>query len=236
VCATALLVRHGFKSHTIHQVLRVSARDLLYKHMKPCKILIFGDSFAADWTVKYPNMLGWPNMLGKAFDVTNMAQAGVSEYKIYQQVMTVSDLDQYDFFLISHTSPYRSVTRRHPVHCQDPLHKNADLIMSDIDYHSSRWRNIFNFSLNAATEYFRHHYDDEFHETIYGLFRKSINERLPQDQVIVCNNFITPAAHRELHFCDFSEIQKQHPGLINHVSTKGNELICQQLCDYIRKI
>ena len=48
------------------------------------KILIAGDSFAADWTVKYKGE-GWVNTLCKDYDVTNVAQAGVSEYKIYNQ-------------------------------------------------------------------------------------------------------------------------------------------------------
>lgn len=204
--------------------------------MQPKKILIFGDSFSADWTVKYPNQQGWPNMLAEIFDITNVAQAGVSEYKIYQQVMTRSDLGQHDLFLISHTSPYRSVTRRHPVHAQDPLHKDADLIMSDIAYHTKCWKNILNFSLKAADSYFSYHYDAEYHETTYRLFRQSINSLLPQDRVIVCNNFITPTRHNEKHFCNFGTIQKQHPGLMNHVSLDGNRLICSLLEDYITNI
>ena len=204
--------------------------------MKPNKILIVGDSFCADWTVKYPTQQGWPNMLGEIFDVTNLAQAGVSEYKIYQQVVSSKNLDQYDLFLVSHTSPYRSVTRRHPIHCQDPLHKDADLIMSDIDYHAKSWKNIFNFSLRAASGYFTHHYDADYHKTTYDLFRQAINNMLPQERVIVCNNFISPVRHSEKHFCDFSNIQQQHPGLINHLSLEGNRLIFDLLKDYITKM
>ena len=47
-------------------------------------ILIIGDSFAADWTVKYPTVVGWPNLLAKNYNVVNLAQAGAGEYKIYQ--------------------------------------------------------------------------------------------------------------------------------------------------------
>lgn len=204
--------------------------------MSPYKILIFGDSFAADWTVKYPDQQGWPNMLAQTFNVTNIAQAGVSEYRVYQQVMSTKNLDQFDFFLVSHTSPYRAVTRQHPIHYQDPLHKNADLIMSDVKYHNSLWKNIFNFSLKSAAGYFRYHYDDQYHETVYNLFRKAINDLLPADRLIVCNNFITPAEQNEKHYCDFSTIQKQYPGLMNHVSDLGNKLIYHQLCEYIKKI
>ena len=47
-------------------------------------ILICGDSFAADWTKKYDGT-GWVNMLTKDHTITNIAEAGVSEYKIYKQ-------------------------------------------------------------------------------------------------------------------------------------------------------
>jgi len=47
------------------------------------KILICGDSFAADWTVKYPGQ-GWPNMLAQQHEIVNLAQAGCSEYKIFK--------------------------------------------------------------------------------------------------------------------------------------------------------
>jgi hypothetical protein len=48
------------------------------------KILICGDSFAADWSKKY-NSIGWVNMIENDHIITNIAEAGVSEYKIYKQ-------------------------------------------------------------------------------------------------------------------------------------------------------
>ena len=52
------------------------------------KILIVGDSFAADWSIKHKECNGWVNMLCDDFFVTNIAQAGVSEYKIYKQLLS----------------------------------------------------------------------------------------------------------------------------------------------------
>ena len=60
------------------------------------KILILGDSFATDWTSKYPQGKGWPNLLAEKFDVTNLAQAGISEYKILKQIKSVSNLEKFD--------------------------------------------------------------------------------------------------------------------------------------------
>ena len=90
------------------------------------KILIAGDSFAADWTVKYKGE-GWVNTLCKDYDVTNIAQAGVSEYKIYNQLKKI-DVSKYDIILISHTSAYRIPVVEHPIHSKDILHNNCDLI------------------------------------------------------------------------------------------------------------
>ena len=60
------------------------------------KILIVGDSFAADWAIKYKSISGWPNLLAEKFEVVNLAQAGVSEYKIYQQVLSVTNIKEFD--------------------------------------------------------------------------------------------------------------------------------------------
>ena len=46
------------------------------------RILIAGDSFAAEW----PGTHGWSKMLAEHHDVKNVAQAGVSEYKILKQL------------------------------------------------------------------------------------------------------------------------------------------------------
>lgn len=192
------------------------------------KILICGDSFAADWTVKYPNNKGWPNLLANDFLITNLAQAGVSEYKIYLQSESINDVDQYDAFIVSHTSPYRSVTRRHPIHHSDCLHANADLMLADIEYH---YRNRFlerfiNPSLRAARNYIKYHYDDRYHEESYKLFRLAVNQKFPSNKTIIISNFpaVTPYPN-ELNFIDLSTLQKDNPGLMNHLSDKGNQIM-----------
>jgi len=94
------------------------------------RILIAGDSFAADWTKKY-NGIGWVNMLNNDYDVKNVAEAGVSEYKIYKQLEN-EKTDEFDYIIISHTSPYRIPVEKHPIHYGDILHNNCDLIYSDL--------------------------------------------------------------------------------------------------------
>ena len=60
------------------------------------KILICGDSFSSDWSPEYPDCQGWPNLLAKDYKVTNLSQAGCSEYRIYKQIKS-KNLDNFDF-------------------------------------------------------------------------------------------------------------------------------------------
>ena len=122
------------------------------------KILIIGDSFAADWSVKYNDYKGWPELLAEQYEVTNIAQAGVCEYKIYKQLLSVKNLNDYDWVIVSHTGSFRVNTLKHPIHSGDKLHKNADLIYTDIDYHSNKLKNIFNKSLKAAVLFYKYHF------------------------------------------------------------------------------
>ena len=97
------------------------------------KILIAGDSFAANWRIKH-NGAGWVNLLENDYDVKNIAQAGVSEYKILKQIEQ-ENLDNFDMIVISHTSPNRVYITEHPAYNLNPLHRCADLIYSDVKHH-----------------------------------------------------------------------------------------------------
>ena len=73
-------------------------------------------------------------MLEDDFKITNISQAGVSEYKIYLQLKSV-DVTKFDKVLISHTSAYRIPIEEHPIHKNDILHNNCDIIFSDVKEH-----------------------------------------------------------------------------------------------------
>jgi len=198
------------------------------------KILIIGDSFAADWSVKNNNFPGWPNMLANKYAVTNLAQGGCSEYKILKQLVSVKTLDKYDVVIVSHTSPYRVYTRLHPIHYKDVLHKNADLMLNDLVYHQSKLRNFFNISLRSAINIFEKHFDQEYLEDIYRLLREKINVILKDKKVIVLNNF-----EHSKEFCsekvvlDFSDELKHNPGPVNHATQEINLKIFHHLEQYI---
>jgi hypothetical protein len=198
---------------------------------KPC-ILIIGDSFAAEWSVKYKEYKGWPTLLAEQYPVVNLAQAGVSEYKIYQQ-LTSAKLDKFDLVIVSHTSPWRVPTKRHPVHSKDLLHANADLMLADIEYHYSKISNFFNQALRSAYRFFMDHYDYEYFETTYRLLRKEINRILVNKPVIVISSFAGLETFPE------EKIVLNFPpdgGIINHMTNQGNQEIYNQIVKIIEKL
>jgi hypothetical protein len=191
------------------------------------KILIAGDSFAAQW----PGDDGWVKLLAQKHDVTNVAQAGVSEYKILKQLKTVN-LDDYDAFIVSHTSPSRVHTLQHPLH-KEGLHKDCDLIWTDLEGRNS----FLNPSLKAAQGYFQYHYDDHYYQTIYSLFRKEIYTILHKKKYISLSHVdIAKAFVWEDNHIDFSDFWKKHKGKQNHYSVYGNDKIYKIILDKLKKL
>ena len=199
------------------------------------KILVIGDSFAADWTVKYPTQAGWVNLLANKYDVTNLAQAGVSEYKILKQLQSVS-INRFDLVIASHTSSSRVHTKQHPIHNDDLLHKNADLILSDILYHRNTVKGFFNRALKAAVGYFKYHYDSEYQTDIYCLIRNNIKQQINVPYLVV-SNYITPEdCTLEENVLHLAKIQLEHKGLMNHMSDTGNRLVFEKVEEFIETL
>lgn len=197
--------------------------------MNNLKILISGDSFAADWSLKYPNVCGWPNMLAKIYNVTNIAECGISQYKIWQQIKN-SNLNNFDICIVCHTSPYRVHTRKHPIHYNDILHKNSDLILNDVEYHKNKLSNIFNRSLITAVNWFKFHYDPEFQEVIYKLIKKDIQEMIEKIHFIEIFNF----EKNDSKFC-YSKYLETDRGNINHFNARVNNIIFNDIKNEIQK-
>ena len=190
------------------------------------KILVAGDSFAAEW----PGYNSWVKLLANNHDVTNVAQAGCSEYKILKQIQDIT-LDDYEVVIVSHTSLSRVHTPNHPLH-KEGLHKDCDLLYNDIDRIS-----IFNPSLSAAKGYFKYHYDDQYYQIIYSLLRKEINSLL-SNKIYVSMSHIEVAKlfiYEDNHL-DFSEFWKTHKGSENHYNITGNQKIHDIVVDKINKL
>lgn len=189
------------------------------------KILITGDSFAADWSVKYP-VTGWPNMLAREHDVTNIAQAGCSEYRILKQIES-QHLSEYDAVIVSHTSPYRVHTAYHPAHAGDALHGNSDFIYNDVKAHD----------IHSMVEYFEKFYDLDYARDMHNLICRRIDYlTFPYSGVIHITHFDWQKLFQFTFMTNFVGIHKQHPGDANHYSTTGNELVLAKLNERLASI
>ena len=188
------------------------------------KLLIVGDSFASDWAVKYKDKIGWPNMLSNIFNTMNLAESGVSEYKILKQIESV-DITQFNAVVISHTSFSRVHTKQHPFYKDDPLHFNCDLILSDIET-----KKDLNPSAKAAWDYYKYHFDDIYYKDIYNLIREKIDFLTKDiDNCISINNF-----HPKEKDISFRELLSSHKGDINHFNKEGNEIVFNYVLNHLR--
>jgi hypothetical protein len=178
-------------------------------------ILICGDSFAADWTKKYDG-IGWVNMLCKDFNVTNVAEAGVSEYKIYQQLKK-QKIEDFDKIIISHTSAYRIPVEIHPIHSEDILHYNCDFIYSDVKEHGD------NPDVKCIVDLYEKHFHIDYAVFVHNLILKEIKS-LCSDAINITffDSFNQDSVQLE-------EIFLSNRGNINHLNEVGNKIVYDKI-------
>ena len=189
------------------------------------KILISGDSFA---TKSSDNPVSWMELLSEKFQVTNLAQAGIGEYKIYKQLCNI-DISAFDCIIVSHTSPSRIHTSNHPLH-KSGLHKDCDLILNDLVGHFQP----FNTSLQTAKNFFKYHYDEEYQIDIYNLLRKKIQDIITVPYISMTHLDIASELAIEENNIDFSKLWAKERGTINHYTENGNKVIFKTLTDILQ--
>lgn len=186
-------------------------------------ILICGDSFAADWRTKITDYLGWPSILEQDFKITNLAQAGCSEYKILKQLRS-ANLSTYDAIIVFHTSPYRIYVKHHPYLASDPLHNQSDLIYNDIKHHTFADR-------DTLLVFFEKYFDLTYAEDIHNLICSQINQLTTDINTLhlcVSNNYLSL-----INCIDVSSIFEKYRGSVNHFNKHGNKLMAQKVKDWI---
>lgn len=192
------------------------------------KLLICGDSFAADWTVKVKGV-GWVNLLERDYKITNLAQAGCSEYKILKQLQSVN-IDDYDLVLVSHTSPFRLYVPEHPVHSKDKLHKNSCLLYSDVIEHLPDHP-----ELKPVAEYFEQYFDVQYAEHMHNLLLREIEELCPLKTLHV-SHIDWKNLHEFEVFLNFKDVFAKHRGSINHYTEEGNRIVYNAVSSKLRII
>lgn len=190
------------------------------------KILIVGDSFSTVWP---DSNSGWVNLLSNEYDVTNLSEAGIGEYKILKQLETVNT-SNFDVVIVSHTSPSRIHTKNHPLH-KTGFRKNCDLIYNDLDGRC----NLFNLNLLVSKLFFRYHYDDEYQIDIYKLIREKIKSLINTKYISISHVDIAAKLSIEPYHVDFSTLWSKERGYVNHYTDAGNASVYNTLKEIIEK-
>lgn len=170
-------------------------------------------------------------MLAEQHEVVNLAQAVCSEYKILKQLES-TDLNTYDQIIISHTSPYRIYVKKHPVHYADALHKNCDLLYSDIKAHS-----IKNKNLVPIVNYIENYFDLDYAKDMHKLLCKEIEQLLEsvEDRVIHIANIDYKTIYCFKNIINFDNLFASNLGSMNHYDAKGNEEIFKILSTTLKR-
>jgi len=181
------------------------------------KILLVGDSFGADWTVKYSDIHGWVNMLAQEYAVDNQCLAGCSEYKIRNQLVEHLTGD-VTHCIIVHTSPYRLPVKQHPLHSDDCLHHSCDFIYNDV-------ANSKNSQVDCIKEYYEKYFYDEFFLYVHDLIINDIKQILQTKNVASLHMSFFPDSSNQFNVVDYNELFVQSPGLVNHLSPDANRQV-----------
>jgi hypothetical protein len=193
--------------------------------------LISGDSFAVDYKIVDPQAHGWPNYLAEHYSVTNLAEAGVSEYKIVKQLESV-DTNLFDLVIVVHTSPYRVHIKEHPLHASSVLHKNCDLLYSDLEQSG----HTHNTTVHAALDYFKYIFDIDYYNNMYEIMLDKIHSITNNEKTLHVTFFDNPqVSYPFKHFKNLSDVFQQCPGKINHLTAKGNDQVVEKITTWIDK-
>ena len=191
-------------------------------------VLICGDSFAADWTTQHPEVCGWPNLLAKQYNITNRAEAGVSEYKILKQLQATA-LADYDAVVVVHTSVSRVHIEQHPVHITG-LHKNCDLIYNDLVNSA-----IKNKVVDAGVDYFKYIFDEAYYKDIYEMLLDKIVNITARHYTLHVTFFDNPV-HYPFGCVKLKQIHDENPGFANHLDDAGNQQVYKRISQWLKSV
>jgi hypothetical protein len=187
-------------------------------------ILIVGDSFSADYTAKYPTMQGWPNLLAKDHSVTNLSQAGCSEYKIQQQLASV-DQSKFTHCVVVHTSPFRIPVEVNPLHHNDVLHHSCDFIYSDVASSDNR-------IVECIKEYFEKYLHNDFFLYTHRLIMQDIHNTItiPALHLTFFNYNVD---HNQFVDKNYYKLFSKKPGPVNHLNEQANQQVYADINNWI---
>jgi hypothetical protein len=183
------------------------------------RILIVGDSFCA----ANDHDKSWHNLLRNHFDVTNFSQCGVGQYKIHKQLYQAQQY--FDIVLYAISSPYRCHTESNPFYdTLHPTHANCDFIYQDVldKLPDHRAQNL--------VWWFENVFDLDQAKHMHNLV---VVDDCKLQNLIPISFFDCTHIDPSIDIVDFFAVWQNHPGLCNHLSDQGHDLVFQTLMSKI---
>jgi|APSaa5957512535_1039671.scaffolds.fasta_scaffold24862_2 hypothetical protein len=190
------------------------------------RVLICGDSFAAD---VLSDKTSWTKLLTNEYDVTNVASPGIGEYKILQQLKSNISND-YDYIIISHTSPNRIHTMENPLYPKKshPYHI-SDVLFNDVDDKRGD-----NSDADWLYDYFLKVFDVEYYKYVHTSCCRDIDELTNIQNVLHITHFEWDDFYQFGHdFRNFYPMWLQNKGQVNHYNDVGNGIIFDSISEWL---
>jgi hypothetical protein len=184
------------------------------------KLLIVGDSFGTQTTADYQT---WYEILSSNYDVTNLCQSGIGQYKIHQQLLSI-DVSTFDLILVIATSPYRVHVTNNPFYnSKHETHSNCDFLYSDVE---SR---LPDPNAEKILWWFKNIVDLDHCKFINNLIiKESIAYCWSHQKKVLILNFLAEDFQHTLSL-DFSQTWREHQGKVNHLTQKGHKIIAEKI-------
>jgi hypothetical protein len=189
------------------------------------KTALFGDSFGYQFPTQ--DFSSWVEKLGNHYVISNHCQAGVSEYKILQQIKS-ADLGGYDQIIITHTSPSRVFVRYNPLHEDSITHQDCDIILADIENRKDRFS-------KACHDYFKFIFDFDHALDIHNMICQEIHQRTEKHNVVHMTHFDYTNCFEFPNLINFHALWLKNRGPVNHYNQFGNNEIYKTLLAHLQQ-
>lgn len=186
------------------------------------KVLIIGDSFSS---VQLADNYGWPALLAKKYNVTNLSQPGIGEYKILKKLQT-HNLQLYDLIIISHTSPFRLHCEENPLYPPDHLYRNSDIIFADAEQKKST-------DAQAIVTYFTKIFDIDYYKFIHYNCCCEIDKLTSGLPVLHITHFEWDNLYQFKKLINFYTYWTTNKGTYNHYTQEANQYILETILEAV---
>jgi hypothetical protein len=188
-------------------------------------LLIVGDSFSS---AQLAEDSGWPVLLCQNFNVTNLSSPGIGEYKILQKIKSIQ-VNNYDFIIISHTSPNRLHTITNPLYPPGHLYSSSDIIFTDAE---SKIHQIP--MAQEIVNYYKYIFDPEYYNFIHTSCCEKIDQLTQNTKVLHITHFEWSELYQFNNMVNFYSFWLDNQGSIVHYTKEANQVIYKKLLKKIQ--